>query len=173
MNTCRLSTSDPEIASVLGSIREAIVTVAGSSLVGLYLFGSLATGDFDATVSDIDLLAVLADAPGEQLVARLHQMQADLAQANPTWDDRSKLSTSPCRAWRPAEPAHRPSPSSARVHPSRSYGPGQTGSSAGTRPVRTGSGYLGRHRLAGPADPQRRVYRGATAVSGGVHQPGP
>lgn len=91
MNACRLPTPDPEIASVLGSIREAIVTVAGSSLVGLYLFGSLATGDFDATVSDIDLLAVLADTPGEQLVARLRRMHADLAQANPTWDDRIEV----------------------------------------------------------------------------------
>lgn len=76
---------------MLGSIREAIVTVTGSSLVGLYLFGSLATGDFDATVSDIDLLAVLADTPGEQLVARLRRMHADLAKANPAWDDRIEV----------------------------------------------------------------------------------
>jgi predicted nucleotidyltransferase len=144
MTPCRLPTSDPENASVLGSIHEAIVTVAGSSLVGLYLFGSLATGDFDATVSDIDLLAVLADTPGEQLVARLRRMHADLAQANPRWDDRIEVVYISAQAWRPAEPAHRPSPSSARVNPSRSYRPGQTGSSAGTRPVRTGSGYLGR-----------------------------
>jgi hypothetical protein len=91
MNTCGLSTSDPEVASVLGSIGDAIVTVTGSSLVGLYVFGSLATGDFDATVSDIDLIAVLADTPGEQLVARLRRMHADLARANPAWDDRIEV----------------------------------------------------------------------------------
>jgi hypothetical protein len=68
---------------VLGSIREAIVTVTGSSLVGLYLIGSLAAGDFDADVSDIDLLAVLTDTPGGQLAGRLRRMHADLAQANP------------------------------------------------------------------------------------------
>jgi hypothetical protein len=43
MSTWKLPTSDPGVASVLGSIREAIVTVTGSSLVGPYLFGSLAT----------------------------------------------------------------------------------------------------------------------------------
>lgn len=91
MNTCGLSTSDPEVASVLGSIGDAIVTVTGSSLVGLYVFGSLATGDFDATVSDIDLIAVLTDTPGEQLVARLRRMHADLARANPAWDDRIEV----------------------------------------------------------------------------------
>jgi predicted nucleotidyltransferase len=91
MNTWRLPTSDPGVASVLGSIREAIATVTGSSLVGLYLFGSLATGDFDANISDIDLLAVLVDAPGGQLVARLRRMHADLAQANPAWDDRIEV----------------------------------------------------------------------------------
>lgn len=76
---------------MLGSIRGAIVTVTGSSLVGLYLIGSLAAGDFDAAVSDIDLLAVLTDTPGEQLAARLRRMHADLAQANPRWADRIEV----------------------------------------------------------------------------------
>ncbi len=76
---------------MLASIREAIVTVTGPSLVGLYLFGSLATGDFDADVSDIDLLAVLTDSPSEPLVLRLKRMHADLVQANPAWDDRIEV----------------------------------------------------------------------------------
>jgi predicted nucleotidyltransferase len=84
------STLEPAVASVLGSIREAIVAT-GSSLLGLYLFGSLAAGDFDAAVSDIDLLAVLADTPSEQLVPRLRRMHADLARANPAWDDRIEV----------------------------------------------------------------------------------
>jgi predicted nucleotidyltransferase len=39
---------EPAVDAVLVAIREAIVAVTGSSLVGLYLFGSLAAGDFDA-----------------------------------------------------------------------------------------------------------------------------
>ena len=83
----------PESAvdAVVGAIRQAIVAVTGSSLVGLYLFGSLATGDFDAAVSDIDLLAVLADTPSKRLVPRLRRMHADLAQTNPAWDDRIEV----------------------------------------------------------------------------------
>jgi predicted nucleotidyltransferase len=91
MSGWSLSTSDPAVASLLGSIREAIVTATGSSLVGLYLFGSLATGDFDVAVSDIDLLAVLADTPSARLASHLRRMHADLAQANPEWDDRIEV----------------------------------------------------------------------------------
>ena len=91
MDSWNMSTSDPAVDSLLVSIREAIVTVTGSSLVGLYLFGSLATGSFDADVSDIDLIAVLADGPSERLATRLSRMHDDLAQANPEWDDRIEV----------------------------------------------------------------------------------
>src|SRR5215208_1052596 len=77
------STSEPAVASVLGSIREAIEAATGPSLVGLYLFGSLATNDFDAAASDIDLLAVLADVPSARLASPLRRMHASLAEANP------------------------------------------------------------------------------------------
>jgi hypothetical protein len=91
MNGWSPSTSEPAVDSLLASIREAIVAVTGPSLVGLYLFGSLASGDFDAAVSDIDLLAVLADSPSERLVRHLGRMHADLAQANPAWNDRIEV----------------------------------------------------------------------------------
>jgi Domain of unknown function (DUF4111) len=83
--------AEPAVDAVLVAIREAIVAVTGSSLVGLYLFGSLASGDFDAAVSDLDVLAVLADRPSGRLVPRLRRMHADLARANPAWDDRIEV----------------------------------------------------------------------------------
>jgi hypothetical protein len=76
---------------MVDAVREAIVRVTGSSLVGLYLFGSLATGDFEAGVSDLDLLAVLAGGPDERLVPSLRRMHADLARAHPAWDDRIEV----------------------------------------------------------------------------------
>jgi predicted nucleotidyltransferase len=91
MNGWSPSTSNPAIDSLLVSLREAIVAVTGPSLVGLYMFGSLASGDFDAAVSDIDLLAVLADSPSERLAPRLRRMHADLAKANPEWDGRIEV----------------------------------------------------------------------------------
>src|SRR5437773_3331761 len=91
MNDWSPSTFDPAIGSLLVSIQEATVTVTGLSLAGLYLFGSLATGDFDADVSDIDLIAVLADSPSKRLATRLSRMHEDLAEANPEWDDRIEV----------------------------------------------------------------------------------
>ena len=73
------------------SVREAIAGVAGPLLVGLYLFGSLATGDFEEGVSDIDLIAVLSDPPNDELVARLDQMHADLAAAFNAWAGRIEV----------------------------------------------------------------------------------
>jgi len=98
------STLDPAVAAVLSAIREAIPSVAGPSLVGLYLFASLTSGDFDPRMSDIDLIAVLADPPNDRLAARLRRMHEDLAQARPDWDDRieviyiSKEGLADCRA---------------------------------------------------------------------------
>jgi hypothetical protein len=91
MNSWSPWTSEPDVAALLASIREAVAAVAGSSLVGLYLVGSLASADFDAGVSDVDLLAVLADSPSERLAARLRRMHAELARANPAWDDRIEV----------------------------------------------------------------------------------
>ena len=91
MDSWTLATSHPAVESLLVSIREAIAEVTGSSLVGLYLFGSLATGDFDADASDIDLIAVLHQRASERLAARLRRMHEDLARANPRWDDRIEV----------------------------------------------------------------------------------
>jgi len=85
------STFEPAVAALLSSAREAITTVTGSSLVGLYLFGSLATADFDDGISDIDLLAALTDRPSGRLVRHLSRMHTDLAQANPDWNDRIEV----------------------------------------------------------------------------------
>jgi hypothetical protein len=85
------STFDPAVAAVLDAVRQAILSVTGPPLVGLYLFGSLVSGEFDTLVSDIDLISVLADAPNEQLAARLRRMHEDLARARPDWDDRMEV----------------------------------------------------------------------------------
>ena len=77
--------------AIVGSVREAIVGVTGPGLVGLYLFGSLATGTFDEGVSDIDLIAVLSDRPDDELAERLDRTHADLTTANPAWSGRIEV----------------------------------------------------------------------------------
>jgi hypothetical protein len=75
----------------VGVVRDAIVDTIGPSLVGLYVYGSFATGDFEPRVSDIDLIAVLRDAPDVALVRRLDRMHEDLVRAEPEWRDRIEV----------------------------------------------------------------------------------
>jgi hypothetical protein len=72
-------------------IRDAIREATGSGLAGLYLFGSLAVGDFDVAVSDIDLIAVLTSDPSDDLVTRLGRMHDALASENPVWAGRIEV----------------------------------------------------------------------------------
>ena len=51
-------TQYPEINRLLDSLLSRMRYILREKLVGLYLYGSLATGDFEPGVSDIDLLAV-------------------------------------------------------------------------------------------------------------------
>ena len=76
---------------VLASVRDSIIGEAGSSLVGLYVYGSLVAGGFDPEISDVDLIAVLFDDPSDELSARLEQMHESLAQQHPEWAGRIEV----------------------------------------------------------------------------------
>ena len=61
-----LVTQDTEIEALLGRLTDEIRRNSNDSLVGLYVYGSLVTGDFDKYRSDIDLLAVRGVAPANR-----------------------------------------------------------------------------------------------------------
>lgn len=50
---------DSNIKDLLDDLLQQIQKVLNKKLVGLYLYGSLVTEDFDHEFSDIDLLAVI------------------------------------------------------------------------------------------------------------------
>lgn len=78
---------DRLLESLVSRIRDAL----RERLVGLYLYGSLTTGDFDPGVSDVDLLAVTAsDLTAAELDA-LSAMHDAFAHDNPDWDDRVEV----------------------------------------------------------------------------------
>ncbi len=111
---------DDLMQSVLDELKAGIVEVLGEELVGLYLYGSLTTGDFTEEVSDVDLLAATAANLTDEQLERLRRMHAAFVRRHPEWDDRVEvayLSTRGLRTFRtdqspigiisPGEPLHR------------------------------------------------------------------
>lgn len=80
-----------DVNRMLELIQTRIQEILGERLIGLYLSGSLVTGDFDLAVSDIDLVAVTSGdlAPGE--IARLEEMHRAIARQEKTWDNRIEV----------------------------------------------------------------------------------
>lgn len=81
----------PEIDRLLDDLLHPIRQILDRKLVGLYLYGSVVTGDFHQGVSDIDLLAATtADLDHEQF-HRLQEMHLDFVKAHPEWDTRVEI----------------------------------------------------------------------------------
>ena len=84
-------TPDTEIKSLLDRLTDEIGRSLDGSLVGLYVYGSLVTGDFDKESSDIDLLAVVSSDIEGKNFARLDRMHARLVEEYPAWEDRIEV----------------------------------------------------------------------------------
>jgi hypothetical protein len=85
------TTPFPDINRLLEGLLSRMRQILQERLVGLYLYGSLTTGDFDPRSSDIDLLAVTSsDVSGAQFEA-LRAMHLEFARENPGWEDRVEV----------------------------------------------------------------------------------
>ena len=93
-----LVTQDTEIEALLGRLTDEIRQSLNGSLAGLYVYGSLVTGDFDKNRSDIDLLAVVdSDVDGDTF-DRLDRMHARFVEDHPAWEDRIEVAYVPAPA---------------------------------------------------------------------------
>ncbi len=71
--------------AVLHVLLSSVQAVLGDRLVGLYLAGSLAAGDFDPLRSDIDFVAVTEDELPAELVADLKAMHDRIRASGLAW----------------------------------------------------------------------------------------
>lgn len=76
---------------MLDLVRSGVLRALGGQVVGVYLFGSLATGDFDVGVSDIDVLVVTATDLTRSELACLRAFHRDLAVRHAEWADRVEV----------------------------------------------------------------------------------
>ncbi len=80
-----------QITRILSQLIEGLNDILREQLVGVYLYGSLITGDFEFKVSDIDLVVALTDSLDDRLFAALHLLHTEVAQNFPDWDNRLEL----------------------------------------------------------------------------------
>ena len=100
----------PDINAVLRVLLLGVQATLGPRFVGLYLYGSLATGDFDPRRSDIDFLVVTAGDLPPALFPTLAQMHAGLAASGVKWMTKLEGVYLPQAALRRHDPAQAPVP---------------------------------------------------------------
>ena len=94
-----------EVNAILHEVHGRVQTMLGAHFRGMYLYGSLALGDFSPLTSDIDFVVVTdADLPPDR-VAALHAMHADLAATWVPWGAELEVSYIPQPALRRHDPA--------------------------------------------------------------------
>src|SRR5581483_9511367 len=88
----------PHIIDLLGVLLARMQAILGPKLVGLYLYGSLVTGDFDNDISDIDLLAAISNDLEPPEFDALDAMHHDIVVAYPEWNNRLEIAYVSLRA---------------------------------------------------------------------------
>lgn len=90
-------------------LRELLIwqkRILGNKLVGLYLYGSLVTGDFDIKISDIDLLCAVSSDINPQEFEFLKKIHQEITKKYPKWKERIEaqyLSTNGLRTFKTQE----------------------------------------------------------------------
>ena len=81
----------PAMDKLIAELKDATQVTLGDKLHGLYLFGSLVTGDFDPKTSDIDLLAIVETDVTETELEQLKGMHQAFVRDHPEWNDRIEV----------------------------------------------------------------------------------
>jgi len=72
------STPYPEVNNVLGELLTNVQSILGNHFIGMYLYGSLASGDFDRE-SDVDYIVVTDKVLSNELVSAIQAMHTRIA----------------------------------------------------------------------------------------------
>ena len=80
-----------EVNSIIRKILHGAENLFPDNFIGMYLHGSLVIGDFDETVSDIDLLVVVNNPLTDPEINSLQQFHEQLPIEHPNWEDRIEV----------------------------------------------------------------------------------
>jgi predicted nucleotidyltransferase len=85
------STAYPHVNTMLRDLLTRLRSILGEKLIGMYLYGSLVTGDYDDALSDVDLMVALRGDFTDEEFAAIEAMHKEIATENPRWDDRLEV----------------------------------------------------------------------------------
>jgi len=103
-------TQYPEINKLLDLLLSSATAVLGNQLVGMYLYGSLASGDFNLETSDIDFLVVTTSSLSNKAIADLEAMHNRIWKSGLKWAAKLEGSYIPKRDIRRHDPRSAPCP---------------------------------------------------------------
>ena len=95
----------PEVNTLLQELLESAQAILGDHFVGMYLFGSLASGDFDQD-SDIDVVVVTGDEISGDLFSALQAIHARINAGASLWAIQLEVSYIPQHALHRYDPAN-------------------------------------------------------------------
>ena len=107
----------PEVNEILDHLLIHIREILQDQLIGMYLFGSLANGDFDQ-YSDIDILFVTEQAISKEVFQELFKIHESISTVDSPWAIQLEVSYIPKDALRRFDPAN-------NRHPHIDRGPGE------------------------------------------------
>src|SRR5574337_1049179 len=107
----------PEVNALLQELLESVQTILGNHFVGMYLDGSLASGDFDQD-SDTDFVVVTDEEISGDLFSALQAMHDRIATIDSGWAIQLEGSYISRHALRRYDPAH-------ALHPNIERGQGE------------------------------------------------
>jgi len=100
----------PDVNAVLYELLSGVQAILGKRFVGMYLYGSLASGDFDPRRSDIDFVVVTAEEVSDEVTSALEELHARMTASGMKWAPKLEGSYIPQQALRRYDPTAAPCP---------------------------------------------------------------
>lgn len=94
-----------DVNQVLSLLLEKAKVVLEDQFLGMYLYGSLSSGDFHPKASDIDFLVVTCDALPEEVILNLEKMHNEIWESGLRWAGKLEGSYIPQKSLRRYEPS--------------------------------------------------------------------
>ncbi|HLO29032.1 MAG TPA: nucleotidyltransferase domain-containing protein, partial [Anaerolineales bacterium] len=100
----------PDVNEILDVLLSDVQQILGDQFIGMYLYGSLSSGDFNPETSDVDFLVVTRDLLSDEHIAELESMHQKIWAGGLKRADRLEGSYIPQKDLRRHDPNNAPCP---------------------------------------------------------------